>query len=119
MTKREKERQEREMLKQMIKNHPKLKSFLEAATEESTENFVLKDFLTPVLQETFDKIRMDGIIIGWYAHASRCVAKIRNCKIISEAIEVMQEDMEIANKKFNLHEYEEDIEDDNESIKSN
>ena len=119
MTKREKEKQEREMLKQMIKDHPKLKSFLEAATEESTENFVLKDFLTPVLQETFDKIRMDGIIIGWYAHASRCVAKIKDCKTITEAIEIMQEDMEIANKKFNLHEYEEDIENDNKSSESN
>lgn len=119
MTKREKEKQEREMLKQMIKDHPKLKSFLEAATEESTENFVLKDFLTPVLQETFDKIRMDGIIIGWYTHASRCVAKIKDCKTITEAIEIMQEDMEIANKKFNLHEYEEDIENDNKPIKSN
>lgn len=119
MTKREREKQERETLKRMINDHPKLKSFLDAATEETTENFALKDFLTPVLQETFDKIRMDGIIIGWYAHASRCIAKIGACKTITEAIAIMQEDMEIANKKFNLHEYEEDVEDDNESIESN
>ena len=56
MTKREKEKQECEMLKQMIKDHPKLKSFLLVC------------------------LRL---------------------------------------KEFNLHEYEEDIKDDNESIESN
>ena len=65
MDKRTKERIEREKLKQMIQSNPKLKAFLDAATEE-TGNEGLKEILMPVLQDSFDKIRMQGIQTGWY-----------------------------------------------------
>lgn len=57
MDKRTRERLEREKLKQMIDNNPKLKAFLDVATEE-TGNKDLKELIQPVLADTFDKIRL-------------------------------------------------------------
>ena len=88
MDKRTKERIEREKLKQMIQSNPKLKAFLDAATEE-TGNEDLKEILMPVLQDSFDKIRMQGIQTGWYAHCLRCKEKIASCKSLDEAIKLM------------------------------
>lgn len=91
MDKRTKDRIEREKLKQMIQSNPKLKAFLDAATEE-TGNGDLKDILTPVLQDSFDKIRMQGIQTGWYAHALRCKEKIASCQSLDEAIKLMDDE---------------------------
>lgn len=98
MNKRQLEKAERERLKQMIDNNPKLKAFLDAAVDE-TGNKELKDLIEPVLIDTFDKIRLQGIQTGWYAHALRCKAKIKACKSLDEAIEVMdKEGCEMAEK---------------------
>lgn len=91
MDKRTKDRIEREKLKQMIQSNPKLKAFLDASTEE-TGNEDLKDILMPVLQDSFDKIRMQGIQTGWYSHALRCKEKITSCKTLGEAIKLMDDE---------------------------
>ena len=91
MDKRTKDRIEREKLKQMIQSNPKLKAFLDAATE-STGNEDLKDILMPALQDSFDKIRMQGIQTGWYSHALRCKEKISGCKTLDEAIKLMDDE---------------------------
>lgn len=105
MDKRTRERLEREKLKQMIENNPKLKAFLDAATEE-TGNKDLKELIQPVLADTFDKIRLQGIQTGWYAHALRCVDKIKDCKTIEEAIEILKEDVKMAQEKLGIKEVE-------------
>lgn len=107
MDKRTRERLEREKLKQMIDNNPKLKAFLDAATEE-TGNKDLKELIQPVLADTFDKIRLQGIQTGWYAHAARCVAKIKDCKTVDEAIEILNEDVKMAQEKLGIKEGEDD-----------
>ena len=89
MDKRTKDRIEREKLKQMIQSNPKLKAFLDAATEE-TSNEGLKEILMPVLQDSFDKIQMQGIQTGWYAHCLRCKEKIASCKSLDEAIRLIE-----------------------------
>lgn len=103
MDKRTRERLEREKLKQMIENNPKLKAFLDAATEE-TGNKDLKELIQPVLADTFDKIRLQGIQTGWYVHALRCVDKIKECKTVDEAIEILNEDVKMAQKKLGIKE---------------
>lgn len=103
MDKRTRERLEREKLKQMIENNPKLKAFLDAATEE-TGNKDLKELIQPVLADTFDKIRLQGIQTGWYAHALRCVDKIKDCKTVDEAIEILNEDVKMAQEKLGIKE---------------
>lgn len=91
MNKREREKAEREKLKQMMDNNPKLLAFLEAAVDKSN-NQDLKALIEPVLADIFDKIRMQGIQIGWRSYVARCVAKIKDCKTIDEAIEILNED---------------------------
>lgn len=103
MDKRTRERLEREKLKQMIESNPKLKAFLDAATEE-TGNKDLKELIQPVLADTFDKIRLQGIQTGWYAHALRCVDKIKDCKTVDEAIEILNEDVKMAQEKLGIKE---------------
>ena len=105
MDKRTKERIEREKLKQMIQSNPKLKAFLESAVDKSN-NQDLKALIEPVLADTFEKIRMQGIQIGWYSHAARCVAKIKDCKTVDEAIEILNEDVKMAQEKLGIKEVE-------------
>ena len=98
MNKREREKAEREKLKQMMNNNPKLLAFLESAVDEPN-NQDLKALIEPVLADTFEKIRMQGIQIGWYSHATRCVAKIKDCKTVDEAIEKLEKEVnEVAEK---------------------
>ena len=98
MNKREREKAEREKLKQMMNNNPKLLAFLESAVDKSS-NQDLKSLIEPVLADTFEKIRMQGIQIGWYSHAARCVAKIKDCKTVDEAIEKLEKEVnEVAEK---------------------
>ena len=98
MDKRTKARLEREKLKQMIDNNPKLKAFLDAAVDDES-HLDLKELIEPVVKDNFDKIRIQGIQIGWYSHAARCVAKIKDCKTIEEAIEKLKKEVnEVAEK---------------------
>ena len=98
MNKREREKAEREKLKQMMNNNPKLLAFLESDVDKSN-NQDLKALIEPVLADTFEKIRMQGIQIGWYSHVARCVAKIKDCKTVDEAIEKLEKEVnEVAEK---------------------
>ena len=101
MDKRTRERLEREKLKQMIENNPKLKAFLDAATEE-TGNKDLKDLIQPVLVDTFDKIRLQGINIGWHAHAMQCKKKIESCDTLEQAIELMSKEVQETADKLGI-----------------
>ena len=100
MDKRTHERLEREKLKQMIENNPKLKAFLDAATAETGN----KDLIQPVLADTIDKIRLKRIQTGWYAHSLRCVDKIKDCKTVDEAIGILNEDVKMAQEKLGIKE---------------
>lgn len=105
MNKREREKAEREKLKQMMNNNPKLLAFLESAVDKSN-NQDLKALIEPVLADTFEKIRMQGIQIGWYSHAARCVAKIKDCKTVDEAVGILNEDVKMAQEKLGIKEDE-------------
>lgn len=103
MDKRTKARLEREKLKQMIDNNPKLKAFLDTAVDN--ESYVdLKELIEPVVKDNFDKIRMQGIQIGWYSHAARCVEKIKDCKTVDEVIGILNEDVKTAQEKLGVKE---------------
>lgn len=110
MDKRTRERLEREKLKQMIAENPRLKAFLDVCVDE-TGNKKLKDLIEPVLADTFDKIRLQGIQTGWYAHSLRCVDKIKGCKTVDEAVGILNEDVKMAQEKLGLtpDELEEDV----------
>ncbi len=101
MNKREREKTEREKLKQMMNNNPKLLAFLEAAVDESN-NQDLKTLIQPVLVDTFDKIRLQGINIGWHAHAMQCKKKIESCDTLEQAIELMSKEVQETADKLGI-----------------
>lgn len=101
MNKREREKAEREKLKQMMDNNPKLKAFLDAATEK-TGNKDLKELIQPVLVDTFDKIRLQGINIGWHAHAMQCKKKIESCDTLEQAIGFMSKEVKETADKLGI-----------------
>lgn len=103
MDKRTHERLEREKLNLMIAENPRLKAFLDACVDD-TGNKELKDLIEPVLKDTFDKVRLQGVQTGWYAHAARCVAKIKDCKTIDEAIGILNKDVKMAQEKLGIKE---------------
>ena len=103
MDKRTRERLEREKLNLMIAENPRLKAFLDACVDD-TGNKELKDLIEPVLKDTFDKVRLQGVQTGWYSHAARCVAKIKDCKTIEEAIGILNEDVKMAQEKLGTKE---------------
>jgi phage gp29-like protein len=105
MDKRTRERLEREKLNLMIAENPRLKAFLDTCVDD-TGNKELKDLIEPVLKDTFDKVRLQGVQTGWYAHAARCVAKIKDCKTIDEAVEILNEDVKTAQEKLGIKEGE-------------
>lgn len=105
MDKRTKAKLEREKLKQMMDNNPRLVRFLESAVDNTNlQGKALKDLIEPVLHDNFERIRMMGIQTGWYAHAVRCVDKIKDCKTVDEAIEILNEDVKMARKKLGIKE---------------
>ena len=101
MNKREREKAEREKLKQMMDNNPKHKAFLDAATEK-TGNKDLKELIQPVLVDTFDKIRLQGINIGWHAHAMQCKKKIESCDTLEQAIGFMSKEVKETADKLGI-----------------
>lgn len=103
MDKRTLARLEREKLNLMIAENPRLKAFLDACVDE-TGNKELKDLIEPVLKDTFDKVRLQGVQTGWYAHAARCVAKIKDCKTVDEAVGILNEDVKMAQEKLGIKE---------------
>ena len=91
MNKRTQEKLEREKLKQMIDNNPKLKDFLDAAVNE-TGNKDLQELIAPVLKDTFDKI-MDNII--------KRISLTMDNRTMTEEEELEQQNTEMRMKYWN------------------
>lgn len=64
----------------------------------------LKKIVEDAVKDKFDEVRMQGVWTGWYAHASRCVAKIKDCKTVDEAIEILNKDVKMVEEKLHLKE---------------
>ena len=76
MTKAQREKAERLMLKQMLDTNPKLKKFIDALIDKP--NPELKDIVQPVIEEELKKSRMTGIQIGWQAAFIQAYEKVKD-----------------------------------------
>ena len=82
MTKAQKEKAERLMLKQMLDTNPKLKKFIDALIDKP--NPELKDIVQPVIEEELKKSRMTGIQIGWQAAFIQAYEKVKGMETADE-----------------------------------
>lgn len=82
MTKAQREKAERLMLKQMLDTNPKLKKFIDALIDKP--NPELKDIVQPVIEEELKKSRMMGIQIGWQAAFIQAYEKVKGMETADE-----------------------------------
>lgn len=82
MTKAQREKAERLLLKQMLDTNPKLKKFIDALIDKP--NPELKDIVQPVIEEELKKSRMTGIQIGWQAAFIQAYEKVKGMETADE-----------------------------------
>lgn len=82
MTKAQREKAERLLLKQMLDTNPKLKKFIDALIDKP--NPELKDIVQPVIEEELKKSRMTGIQIGWQAAFIQAYEKVKDMETADE-----------------------------------
>ena len=82
MTKAQREKAERLMLKQMLDTNPKLKKFIDALIDKP--NPELKGIVQPVIEEELKKSRMTGIQIGWQAAFIQAYEKVKDMETADE-----------------------------------
>ena len=82
MTKAQREKAERLLLKQMLDTNPKLKKFIDALIDKP--NPELKDIVQPIIEEELKKSRTIGVNIGWQAAFIQAYEKVKNMQTVDE-----------------------------------
>lgn len=75
MTKAQREKAERLMLKQVLDTNPKLKKFIDALIDKPDAE--TKDIVKPIIEEELKKSRMIGIQIGWQSAFIQAYEKVK------------------------------------------
>lgn len=108
MTKRQREAAEANLLKQYIKNNPKIKKMLdELLDKDSKDKLELKDIIEPVIKDKLKEARMIGIEIGWQARTLSTVNYLKDMKTLEEAIQYFENEEKKLREKMNLPTVEE------------
>lgn len=101
MDKRTKERLEREKLKNMIENAPKLKAFLEAEVEpKSSDDQSLVDLIKPCVEDMLEKERTRGLTAGFRTAMLTLPEKLEKFETLEAAIEFFEEEAQKSREIF-------------------
>lgn len=82
MTKAQREKAERLMLKQMLDTNPKLKQFIDALIDK--QNVETQDIVKPIIEEELKKARMIGVEIGFQGAMIQEYEKIKDMNSTDE-----------------------------------
>lgn len=86
MDKRTKNRIEREKLKSMIANNPKLLAFLEAASDFTPEDKSLAEMIEPCIKDSLERHRNEGLMAGFRTCLMSIPAKLKEYTTLEDAI---------------------------------
>lgn len=100
MTKAQREKAERLMLKQMLDTNPKLKKFIDALIDKP--NPELKDIVQPVIEEELKKSRMTGIQIGWQAAFIQAYEKVKGMETADEIKACLRDEADAIRERMGL-----------------
>lgn len=100
MTKRERERIEREKLNQVLKDNPKIKEIIDNLIDNPDPD--LQAIIQPIIEKQLEKARIQGTQIGWISHSLRCYDKIKDMTDIEEAKKLFKQEADEMQKKMNL-----------------
>ena len=82
MTKAQREKQERLMLKHILDTKPKYKEIMDALIDNPEKE--LKDAIQPVLEDELKKARMIGVNIGFQGAMIQAYEKIKDMNSVDE-----------------------------------
>lgn len=82
MTKAQREKAERLMLKHMLDNNPKYKEIMDALIDNPNKE--LKDIIQPVIEEELKTARMIGVEIGFQGAMLQAYDKIKDMQTVDE-----------------------------------
>lgn len=106
MTKAQREKNERLMLKSMIDKNPKLKTFLDTLIDMEQgvegETSELKEMLTPLIEAQLQTAQARGVYMGWNAFAMGALAKIDKCSTVEEVKAILYEEACLARERLGL-----------------
>ena len=100
MTKAQKEKAERLMLKHLIDNKPKYKEIMDALIDNPNKE--LKDVIQPVIEEELKKARMTGVEIGWQSATIQAHEKIKDMQDVEEIKVCLRNEAESIRKRMGL-----------------
>lgn len=100
MTKAQKEKAERLMLKHLIDNKPKYKEIMDALIDNPNKE--LKDVIQPVIEEELKKARMTGVEIGFQGAMIQAYEKIKNMNDVDEIKACLKDEADKIREKMGL-----------------
>lgn len=100
MTKAQREKAERLMLKQMLDNNPKLKEVIDNLINLS--NPELRDVIAPVIENQFKNVRMQGIMIGWISAWLNAYSKVKDLQTVEEIKALLRNESNKMRKQMKL-----------------
>lgn len=100
MTKAQKEKAERLILKQMLENKPKLKQVIDGLIE--CPNPELKDMVQPVIEDELKKARAIGVNIGWQAAWLRAYEEVKDMNDVEQIKDRLREKADEIREKMGL-----------------
>lgn len=100
MTKAQREKAERLLLKQMLDTNPKLKKFIDALIDKP--NVETKDIIQPIIEEELKKVRLIGIQIGWQTAMIQAYEKIKDMQSIDEVKACLRNEADVVRERMGL-----------------
>lgn len=100
MTKAQREKQERLMLKQMLDTNPKLKQVIDALIDNPSPD--IKDVITPVIQQELEKARMIGVNIGFQGAMLQAYQKIKDMQTVDEIKACLRDEADAVRERMGL-----------------
>lgn len=100
MTKAQREKQERLMLKQMLDTNPKLKQVIDALIDNPSPD--IKDVITPVIQQELEKARMIGVNIGFQGAMLQAYQKVKDMQTVDEIKACLREEADAIRERMGL-----------------
>lgn len=100
MTKAQREKAERLMLKQILDTNPKLKKFIDALIDKPDAE--TKDIVKPIIEEELKKSRMIGIQIGWQSAFIQAYEKVKDMQTADEIKACLRTEADAIRKRMGL-----------------
>lgn len=101
MTKAQREKAERLMLKQMLESNPKLKEVIDNMVDKQNPEMV--DVAENAIQNALNDAQMRGIHIGWNTFAMMAIHHIQDMTDVEEIKNYFKAEADKAQAKFNVN----------------